>query len=777
VITMSDSTPSQQGGGQSNGHHNSKIPRVLACVLCQHRKIKCDRNTPCSNCLKANVPCTPSTPAPVRKRRRPNQDLQERLARCEALLKQYANTSGPLPDGMNPSLNPGTPASSVLAPSQLPYTPGPISAATAQSMSSAAASPTPGYNLLPSAPTPAEDKSPKPWKPSGKLVVEDGSVKFMDSHMWTIIHENVAAMRAILDAEAMDEASPFASDAPTPDDNVDLLLNDFASIDLEDVVPSPVQIFRLWQVFLERVNPLSKLVHVPTLQPIVVEAAANHRNVANNIQALLFSIYLISTITMSETESRQMLDTSRNEAIKKFTIGVKSALTRVNFLKNYDMTTLQALVLYLISLQGRYNRHAAWVLSGVLIRIAHKMGLHRDGETLNLTAFEIETRRRVWWQILMLDSKFALVSGFNDTLLPWGWDTKIPSNVNDADLFPGSTEPLQPREGPTEMIFCILLYEIGKFISQNRLPDFEEVVLLGQGPEPGTAPGDSIRASLDRYNAMVDGLEERLIAIEQRYLDISAGPTHLMSSRLRPMILDKIRHMLIPMRETPEWGSEVFNVQDNIFRISLFHQEHNLTYYELQDNQSFLWFHKLHFQFEVFAFLVGQLYQRRQTGSLADRMWNVIDKVYMYHEELWDMSQKQYSELAAFIVRAWAKRERALTSMCTPFDVPVCVPKLQDRVPQPSSGASSNGPSPAQPGHMEMPHLNNGGAPHTDGQLDFLGNFFDNSPLDWDMWGDMGVVANGNLGSSGPTTSQPGTASGVFSGFGNFGTQPPPPRW
>lgn len=156
-------------------------------------------------------------------------------------------------------------------------------------------------------------------------------------------------MRAILDAEAMDEASPFASDAPTPDDNVDLLLNDFASIDLEDVVPSPVQIFRLWQVFLERVNPLSKLVHVPTLQPIVVEAAANHRNVANNIQALLFSIYLISTITMSETESRQMLDMSRNEAIKKFTIGVKSALTRVNFLKNYDMTTLQALVLYLVS--------------------------------------------------------------------------------------------------------------------------------------------------------------------------------------------------------------------------------------------------------------------------------------------------------------------------------------------------------------------------------------------------------------------------------------------
>ncbi|PTB78675.1 hypothetical protein M440DRAFT_1297637, partial [Trichoderma longibrachiatum ATCC 18648] len=71
--------------------------RILACVLCQHRKIKCDRNSPCSNCIKANVTCTPSTPAPARKRRRPNQDLQERLARCEELLKQYASGTVPIP--------------------------------------------------------------------------------------------------------------------------------------------------------------------------------------------------------------------------------------------------------------------------------------------------------------------------------------------------------------------------------------------------------------------------------------------------------------------------------------------------------------------------------------------------------------------------------------------------------------------------------------------------------------------------------------------------------
>jgi len=89
---MSSSMSSQQASPtqpSAPSVSDKKTVRILACVLCQHRKIKCDRNFPCANCTKANVKCTPSTPAPARKRRRPNQDLQERLARCEELLDQY----------------------------------------------------------------------------------------------------------------------------------------------------------------------------------------------------------------------------------------------------------------------------------------------------------------------------------------------------------------------------------------------------------------------------------------------------------------------------------------------------------------------------------------------------------------------------------------------------------------------------------------------------------------------------------------------------------------
>ncbi|KAF4808896.1 Aurofusarin cluster transcription factor aurR2 [Colletotrichum siamense] len=723
-----------------------KSPRVLACVLCQHRKIKCDRNTPCSNCIKANVTCTPSTPAPARKRRRPNQDLQERLARCEALLKQYATTGSTTPPAGPPTV------SSILSPSTQPTpssTAGPSPSITQLPL------PTGTASILDDIGSPATSQ----WKPAGKVVVEDGSVRFMDSYLWATVHDQLTAMRQIIEAEE-EEQSVLGSDAVTPDDNVDLLLNDFAAIDLEDVTPSPVQIFRLWQVFLERVNPITKLIHVPSLQPLVVEAAANHSNVANNAQALLFSIYLVATLTMTEAEARQMLDSSKEDALKKFTAGVKAALTKVNFLKNHDMMTLQSLILYLVSLQGRYNRHAAWVLSGVLIRIAQKMGLHRDGDSLNLTPYETEMRRRLWWQIIMLDTKYAMVSGFCDTLLPWNWDTKTPQNVNDADLFPGSTEPVQPREGPTEMAFCLLLYEVGRFIVENRIPDFEAVVLGAMENESPESQATNL-ATLAKYRTLVDNLDSKLIALEKKYCDPLAGNIHIVATKIRSMIIDKMRTMMIPMRELPEWGTEIFNVQDNMFRISLMHHEHNVELYEFMENTGFVWFFKLHFQIDVFIVMAGQLY-KRPTGRLADRAWKVIDRVYQFHEELWDMSRKENVQLGIYMLKAWRARERSLVQLGMPYETPLAVPRLQDIVPQSNSEVSSAGPSPAQPMKMEVP-------PRQDQPMDqYLGNFLDTTNFyDLDMWADLGVP-NGNMNQQ--------SAANMFGTFGNFGA-PPTGRW
>ena len=67
----------------------AKPLRVLACVLCQQRKVKCDRKLPCTHCVRACVQCVPATLAPRQRRRRfPERELLERLRRYEGLLRQ-----------------------------------------------------------------------------------------------------------------------------------------------------------------------------------------------------------------------------------------------------------------------------------------------------------------------------------------------------------------------------------------------------------------------------------------------------------------------------------------------------------------------------------------------------------------------------------------------------------------------------------------------------------------------------------------------------------------
>ena len=111
---------------------------------------------------QANVTCVPSTPAPARKRRRrPNQDLQDRLSRCEELLKQYADCSVP---GQQPERQAVTPTSAE-----------------------------PTKSGIMSEPTRMANEKDKTYShPRLRIVEDDGSVRFMDCYVLTTVYEEVS---------------------------------------------------------------------------------------------------------------------------------------------------------------------------------------------------------------------------------------------------------------------------------------------------------------------------------------------------------------------------------------------------------------------------------------------------------------------------------------------------------------------------------------------------------------------------------------------------------
>ncbi|KAI0197368.1 fungal-specific transcription factor domain-containing protein [Xylaria flabelliformis] len=654
-----------------------KTPRVLACVLCQNRKIKCDRHSPCSNCVKANVPCTPSTPAPPRKRRRPNQDLQQRLARCEELLSEYTS-------------NPRSPSSND---------------------------------------TPSREE---PWKPMGKLVIDDDGTKFTDSHLWATVHREISAMREILDDDETMEDYYTPSDSRTPENYTSLVLPDGGTDgNVEEYRPSPAHAFRLWQTFLEKVNPLTKVIHVPSVQPKLVEATTNPGSIPKNVEALLFSIYVMAVTAMDERECQQQLGCSKQEAYQRFSTGCRIALTRIGILSTYDLVVLQALVLYFFSLSGRVDRHVAWILNGVTVRIAQKMGLHRDGELLGLPPFETEMRRRIWWQIILIDTVYALMSGLGHSFLPRSWDTKQPNNIHDADLYPTMTS-VQPRNGPTDMIYCLICYEMAKMVMDT--PNLEAVILGNETGINDLVPPEEVEKARRRINE----LDDTIAHILENYGDVSMGPIHELAAATRHVLIAKCKELVCPAKDQPEWGTEIHNPKDNLFKMSIANLETDLKMYHTTRLQGqFLWFMLTQFQIEMLIFMTGQL-SERTTGTLVDRAWAVIEEHYKFHEELLIPSSKIYLALAMLVVRAWKVRETALrqTTGVTPTP-PDYIVKLQALVPRmeakqtraneavsPASAASSKNKTTAQ-GGLGMP-------------WDQMLGFVDVGSLDWDMFAGTG---------------------------------------
>lgn len=106
----------------------------------------------------------------------------------------------------------------------------------------------------------------------------------------------------------------------------------------------------------------------------------------------------------------------------------------------------------------RHNDGAAvWTMTGLAIRIAHGMGMDRDGELFKLRPLEVELRRRVWHQISLLDLRASEARGTFPTHL--SYDTKLPLSINDSDIGPETKTLPEPRFGLTDMTASLLRLE------------------------------------------------------------------------------------------------------------------------------------------------------------------------------------------------------------------------------------------------------------------------------------------------------------------------------
>jgi len=123
--------------------------------------------------------------------------------------------------------------------------------------------------------------------------------------------------------------------------------------------------------------------------------------------------------------------------------------------------TLETMIIYGEAefLMSRDDQVHSYLLSAVAVRLALRMGLHRDSSKLgtHFTPFEAETRRRLWYHINQLDLLASFHIGLPGMIQIIDSDTLPPRNLLDEDFDEDCTElpPSRPESEMTPMSYAL----------------------------------------------------------------------------------------------------------------------------------------------------------------------------------------------------------------------------------------------------------------------------------------------------------------------------------
>jgi hypothetical protein len=110
-------------------------------------------------------------------------------------------------------------------------------------------------------------------------------------------------------------------------------------------------------VWLNNVNLLVRLLHIPTTQPLFFAAVNNPTQISADFSALLFSIYFAAVTSIDDSETNVILGQDRQSALNAYQYGLELSLHMAGFLDYPTISSIQAMSMYLVCLFMLHELH------------------------------------------------------------------------------------------------------------------------------------------------------------------------------------------------------------------------------------------------------------------------------------------------------------------------------------------------------------------------------------------------------------------------------------
>ncbi|KAF7555491.1 hypothetical protein G7Z17_g2113 [Cylindrodendrum hubeiense] len=576
-----------------------------ACSLCSRRKVKCDKGDPCANCVKAQAQCAYEAPAPPRPRKRAaDEDLLARIALYEDLMRKqnidfthHANTW--VSPWSEPKLKESNSEKSAS-----------VTSATSPS----------------SKDNPSENYAPN-----------------KEQYMWhnlssELKHPPIHILRH------NDDPSLH----PTP--SLEFIITNTES-ELHLLHPEPRHIYRLWQTFVENVNPLTKIIHVPTLQRRILDASGDPANVSKPLSAILFAIYTLSVTSMSSADCQASFGETRGDLLTRYRAATVRALIAADFLTTKELEVLEAFYLFLIAdPDSGFNS----TLTGAAVRLAQKMGLHRENGDTKISFFEKEMRIRLWWQLCGLDSRVHAFSAHGAKPVTEVGDVRLPLNVNDADLHPDMTEAPIEHNNPTEMMCVLMKYEVSNWLRSS--------------PRASQVFDNIIRGNM-RGKRMVELQDEAINELEANYqLKYFRNcdkriPLHNITQAMAKLAIARMRFRIHHPRGRAISGyNNYMNREESnmLFNSAVTSLEMAAEGFRSKFSSHLVTHLTSNFEVDAYIYVISDL-RWRCSGERVSVAWKLVEDIYTDHPELIDDTENTFFvALGDLTLEAWEERRKEL---------------------------------------------------------------------------------------------------------------------
>ncbi|KAF3941272.1 hypothetical protein ABW19_dt0200310 [Dactylella cylindrospora] len=619
----------------------AKPQRVLACILCQQRKIKCDRKFPCANCARNGAHCVPAALVPRQRRRRfPERELLERLRHYESLLRQNKINFEPLHMPSTEHTPPGESGRPDLRTDR-----------PAEERAGLKSKPVNLWHaMIKSTLDPSDDGDDDYWSDdlggSGFLNSDDYVRESVVRKAWDFRYKNEGA------------------------DN--LLFGSLGAItDLTTLHPNQGHIFKLWQIYLENVNPLLKVTHTPTLQPRIIDAISDLATVSPTLEALIFSIYSVSIISLTESECHNLFGSPKKVLLGGYQFGCRQALLNSNVLRSNDCECLTALYLYLVSVRSETDPRSLSSMLGAAIRIARRIGIHNESTYARFTVLETELRRRLWWSLVIFDNRICEMVDYKASTLSPIWDCRTPLNVNDFEIRQEMKTPPTAHKVPTEALFAVVRSELSDSVRHSAVHlDFTKPYL-----------STAVKNTQQGTTADCTGLDALEKAMEEKYLVLcdADNPLHFMTIWTTRGFIAKNRlleHYWRRSSSVAQVGSQ--RVAATYQALRMLECDSKLMASPL--TKGYHWILEFHFPFPAYIHILQDL-RKWPTEDYAEKAWEVMSDNYKVRVMNANQDEKPlFTVFARVVLQAWEAREAVLQRQSGQLDTPLIVSDIRKKL-------------------------------------------------------------------------------------------------